>query len=95
MRSVTLSRPGGIAGLGPDEYATILKRNEEVLTADSPRNILNGGGLGQKSDSGAGTRFVLVDDRSRVSEAMATAEGEKVVLVHLRNNIPTLKQLLK
>lgn len=34
---------GGVPNLQADEYATILQKNEEVLDADSPRNILNGG----------------------------------------------------
>lgn len=86
---------GGVAGLGPDEYATILQKNEEVLKADSPRNIMNGGGLTAKSDGGGSNRFVLVDDRTKVPEAMASAEGEMVTMVHLRRNIATLKQMLR
>lgn len=34
---------GGVPNLAANEYATILKKNEEVLTDDDPRNILNGG----------------------------------------------------
>lgn len=82
---------GGLPGLQPNEVPAILERGEEVLARDDPRNILNGGG----SSGGGSARFVLVDDRSRVAEAMAGAEGEKVTMVHLRRNIPTLKQLLR
>jgi uncharacterized membrane protein YgcG len=35
---------GGIAGLAPDEVPSILRRGEEVLTADNPRHRNNGGG---------------------------------------------------
>lgn len=35
---------GGIAGLAPDEVPAILRRGEEVLTADDPRHRANGGG---------------------------------------------------
>lgn len=35
---------GGIAGMKPDEVATVLQRNEEVLTEDDPRHRFNGGG---------------------------------------------------
>ncbi|QJI52982.1 tape measure protein [Xanthomonas phage FoX4] len=38
---------GGMAGLKSDEYATILQRNEEVLTDDNPRHIFNQGSSGQ------------------------------------------------
>lgn len=34
---------GGIAGLAPDEIPAILRRGEEVLTADDPRHVANGG----------------------------------------------------
>jgi chromosome segregation ATPase len=87
---------GGIAGLSPDEYPTILQKGEEVLEKDSPRNVLNGGaGMGQNAQAGGNTRFVLVDDRARVPEAMSSAEGERVIIQTLRKNIPTLKQYLK
>ena len=87
---------GGIAGLSPDEYPTILQKGEEVLEKDSPRNVLNGGaGMGQNTQAGGNTRFVLVDDRARVPEAMSSAEGERVIIQTLRKNIPTLKQYLK
>lgn len=83
---------GGIAGLAPNEVPAILQRNEEVLTRDDPRHILNGGGGGGGESS---NRFVLVDDRSKVAEAMRSAEGEQVTLINLKRNLPTLKQWLK
>lgn len=89
---------GGIAGLAPDEYPTILKKGEEVLEEDSPRNIMNGGagiagGSAQTQDGGV--KLVLVDDRSRIPEAMSNAEGEKVIVQAVRRNAATIKQFLK
>ncbi len=88
---------GGIAGLAPDEYPTILQRGEEVLAADSPRNILNGAaGLGGQQKGGQqSTRFILVDDRSKVAEAMASAEGERVVIETIRRNAATVRQYVR
>lgn len=86
---------GGIAGLAPDEYATILKKNEEVLTDSDPRNILNGGGMQGAASSQKATRFVLVDDQRRVAEAMNTPEGEEAFMINLRKNVPTIRQLIK
>lgn len=89
---------GGIPGLASDEYATILQKGEEVLTADSPRHILNGGataGGAGAANTGAGMRVVLVDDRTKVAEAMSSAEGDRVIVQSIRRNLPTLKQLLK
>jgi hypothetical protein len=88
---------GGVAGLAPDEYPTILQRGEEVLAADSPRNVLNGGaGLGgQQQAQPQGVRFVLVDDRSKVAEAMATSEGERVIVEAIRRNAATVRQMVR
>jgi tape measure domain-containing protein len=85
---------GGVVGLASNEYPAILQKNEEVLAASDPRNIMNGGGKSAQSPSPA-NRFVLVDDRARIPEAMNSPEGEQVTLVHLRKNIATLRQLLK
>jgi tape measure domain-containing protein len=88
---------GGIAGLAPNEVPTVLEKGEEVLTRGDPRHILNMGSRVSDLASAAGTpqRFVLVDDRSQVPQAMASSEGEKVTMVHLKNNLPTLKQWMK
>lgn len=89
---------GGVAGLASDEYAAILKKNEEVLTTGDPRNVMNGGLAAMAGAGAAGqasNRFVLVDDRAKVPEAMAGPEGEQVTMVHLRRNVATLRQLLK
>ena len=86
---------GGIVGLAPNEVPAVLQKNEEVLTRNDPRHVLNGGKAAAPADGGAGNRFVLVDDRARVPEAMSSSEGEKVTLVHLKKNIATLKQWLR
>lgn len=74
---------GGIAGLAADEYPTILQKNEEVLKADDPRNILNGGA----SSAGGGTSsrpqdikiINTIDPLSVLKEALATQAGVKVL----------------
>lgn len=86
---------GGVVGLASNEYPTILQKNEEVLAASDPRNIMNGGGMQRGQQGPSSQRFVLVDDRARMAEAMAGAEGEEVTLVHLKRNIPTLRQWLR
>jgi tape measure domain-containing protein len=88
---------GGIAGLAPNEVPAVLQRGEEVLTRDDPRHVLNlGKQVGSMASQAAQPqRFVLVDDRAMVPQAMASSEGEKVTLVHLKNNLPTLKQWLR
>ena len=87
---------GGIAGLAPSEYPAILQKNEEVLKASDPRNILNGGaaaGGGQPAEQ-APVRFVLVDDRSKIPDAMNSADGERVILQTLVRNASTVRSVL-
>ncbi|MCB1865174.1 MAG: tape measure protein [Chromatiales bacterium] len=43
---------GGFVGLRPDEYAAILRKNEEVLSESNPRNIRNIGAVPEKRGSG-------------------------------------------
>lgn len=88
---------GGVAGLSADEYPTILQRGEEVLAADSPRNIMNGGaGLGgAQPQREQGLRFVFVDDRSKVAEAMASAEGDKVIVEAIRRNAASVRTFVR
>lgn len=74
---------GGIAGLAPDEYPAILKKNEEVLTADSPRNILNGGARGVNGDAGRPQDVSItnyVDAQSFLSAAAASPAGRKTIM---------------
>lgn len=84
---------GGMPGLRYDEVAAVLQTGEEVLARDDPRNVLNGASRG--GGNPAGTRFVLVDDRSKVPEAMQSAEGEDVIVQTIRRNAATVKNMLR
>lgn len=91
---------GGMPGLASDEYATILQRGEEVLSADSPRNIMNGGAgmpgaAGAQSAAPQGMRFIFVDDRAKVPEAMASAEGDRVIVEAIRRNAASVRQYVR
>lgn len=86
---------GGIVGLRPDEYPAILQRNEEVLSRSDPRNVMNGGLQPAAASSGGSVRVVLVDDPKRAAEQLAGADGEQVVMRHIRSNLPTLRTMLK
>ena len=82
---------GGIAGLAPDEYPTILKKNEEVLTANDPRNVMNGG-------SGQAQQNIkimnMIDSGSVISEGLASEPGSKAIFNFMRANRTGLKQIL-
>lgn len=86
---------GGLPGLKSDEVPAILQKGEQVLAKDDPNNIMNqnrssAGGASQPSSM----RFVLVDDRTKVPEAMNTPEGEQAVLQILQRNAPTVRQMV-
>ena len=83
---------GGFPGLKSDEVPSILQTGEEVLARDDPRNVLNGA---SKGGNPAGTRFVLVDDRTKIPEAMAGADGADVIIQQIRRNVPTIKNMLR
>lgn len=86
---------GGMAGLRPDEVPTVLKRGEEVLTQNDHRNRLNGGMAHQSSQAaGQPIKQVLVLDPRDLATAMASSHGEKVIMTHLKNNAPTVRQIL-
>ncbi len=88
---------GGMPGLAANEYTAILKKNEEVLTANDPRNALNGG-LAAAAGGGAGAGQVKIinafDPASFLSEALKSREGEKAILNFVRSNPATFKSAL-
>lgn len=85
---------GGIAGLAPDEYPTVLKKNEEVLTTSDPRNVLNGGTTGGQAPQTNLKIMNMIDSGSMVSEGLATQDGEKAFMNFVRANRRALKQVI-
>jgi len=81
---------GGVAGLKNDEVMRVLQKNEEVVTRGDPRHVLNGG----TQTAQRAQRIVLVDERSRIPEAMSSAQGDEVTLQFLRRNKVAVQQLL-
>lgn len=97
FEGATRYHTGGLAGFRPNEVPAILERNEEVLTRDDPRHVLNGGTSAGAAAAGndAGTRVVVVDDRQAVPAAMNSSAGERVVLAHIKNNMASIKSMLR
>lgn len=88
---------GGVAGLAPDEYPAILKKNEEVLTTNDPRNVLNGGlNSGQPATPVVQDVKVIntIDSGSFVSEGLSTPEGTRAIFNFVRANRSQFKQLI-
>lgn len=89
---------GGIAGMAPNaglqanEVPTVLQKGEEVLTRSDPRHILNGG----KNSGPSSVRLIAVDDqRTAISEALKTPEGQQAMIVSMRAQLPTIKKMVK
>lgn len=85
---------GGLPGLKADEVPTILQKGEQVLSKNDPDNVLNQVAKGGSGNGGMSARFVLVDDRAKVPEAMNSPEGEQVFTEFLTRNSLTVKQIL-
>lgn len=86
---------GGLPGLKSDEVPAILQKGEQVLDKDDPNNIMNmNASKNSTQQPGANMRFVLVDDRTKVPEAMNTPEGETAVMQILTRNAPTVRKLV-
>lgn len=83
---------GTVVGLAPDEQTAILKKGEEVLANDNPRNIMNKMGKGTPGD--VSIRNVLVLDEDLIPGAMSGANGERTTMAHIQKNISTIRQLV-
>jgi len=82
---------GGIAGLRPNEVPAVLERGEEVLTANDPRHVNNGGG----TQSNVNLKMVnAIDSASVLDAAMNTREGEQVFMNYIRANRSSIKSAL-
>lgn len=75
---------GGIAGLQPGEVPAILKKGEEVLTANDPRHVMNGGAAGGGQSN---VRIVnAIDAPGFLQAALNTSQGEQLILNFLQAN---------
>lgn len=82
---------GGMPKLASNEVPAVLEDDEEVLTRDDPRHILNGGG------SGGGNNVKIVnafDQDTVVSEGLQSEAGQEVLLNFIRRNRSTIKGVL-
>jgi hypothetical protein len=78
---------GGMVGLSADEVPAILQQGEQVLSKSQVRANMTTGSQAQ----GQSIRNVLAIGDKELASAMAGSDGEKVVLNHLKRNVPTLR----
>lgn len=83
---------GGMAGLRRDEVPAILKRNEEVLTANDPRHAFNGGGQPQRAQDV--TINNLIDSGEFVAKGLTTREGEQGLMNFITANRTSIRSAL-
>ena len=77
---------GGIAGIGPDEVATVLQRGEEVLTTGDPRHRANGGGTVAPAGDIHLKNVTVFSPADVLAQALATKADEKVLINHVSRN---------
>ena len=72
---------GGMAGLKQNEYATILERNEEVLTANNPRHVKNmaKNGTAQTAPTVQNTNIIAIDQRDVQNAAFGSGAQQKLI----------------
>ncbi|HLP67778.1 MAG TPA: tape measure protein [Rhizobium sp.] len=81
---------GGLPGLKQNEVPAVLKKGEEVLSENDPRNVLNGG-----KGSGGGVKIVnAFDAGSFLSESLNSDVGGKTLVNHVRANKTAIRQAL-
>lgn len=91
---------GTVVGLKTDEQAAIVQNGEEILSKDSPRNILNGGaaaGGGQPAKGGGISRLTinnLLDSGEVVSAGLNSRKGEQTFMNFLRTNRTQIKSII-
>lgn len=83
---------GAVVGLAANEQTAILQRGEEVLTRDSPRNVMN---LRASAAPDINIRNVLVADPNLVPSHMGSLKGERVIMNVLTKNAATVRQLVR
>lgn len=88
---------GGVPNLAADEYAAVLKKNEEVLTDDDPRNILNGGGMnGAGAAPQMNVEVVNALDVDSVANALGSSKAfTKQVLNVINVNRSQVQQVVR
>lgn len=84
---------GGVAGLHPNEVPTILKKGEAVLT-ENQQSLVAASMSGGSKSAPMNIRNVLVTDPNFVSDAMASSQGEKVLMTFIQRNRASIRQTI-
>lgn len=88
---------GYAAGLRPGELAAVLKKDEEVLTRDDPRHVLNGGMSPAAPAAASPMQLKIVnafDSATVVSEGMQSGVGQETLINVVRQNAGTIRDII-
>ena len=89
---------GGVVGLAPDEYPAILQKNEEVLSKNDPRNVLNsdkGSPAAPQGQQPINLKMInTIDSASVIKEGLSTVAGEQTFLNIIKANKGTIRNIL-
>lgn len=86
---------GGLAGLRPGEVPIIAKQNEEILTRDDPRHMMNGGGGAQGSKARDVKIINAFDAQGFLEAALASEQGREVMLNFVSANKETMRSSME
>ena len=96
LGNATYYHTGGEVGLKPDEVSAVLRKGEEVITADDPRHRNNLGKVNKETgEAGRSVRVVPVLDPSAIHEAISSSQGEDVIVAVMKRKASVLRQILK
>lgn len=86
---------GGVVGLKSGEVPIIAMKEEEVITRDDPRHVLNGGTQQQQGSGSPNVKIVnTFDSGSFISEGLSTTVGQKAILNYIKANPNAVTQAL-
>jgi tape measure domain-containing protein len=85
---------GGLPGLKPNEVPAILKKKEEVLTEDDPRNVLNGGLSPAPAAPTEIAIYNTIESSSMVAKGLDSRQGRKALVNAIQADLPTFKKML-
>lgn len=85
---------GGLVGLQPNEVPIIAMKDEEVLTRDDPRHVMNGGTAGGGGQAINVKNVNVFDPADVMEQALASRAGERVILNFLTRNSRKVSQAI-
>lgn len=85
---------GGIAGLKPNEVPAVLEKGEEILTREDPRHVANGGAAAAGGNTTNLKVVNAIDSASMLEAALATKEGERVLVNYVQANKGSFRNAL-